>query len=657
MRTKTAAVQSPAEEELEDPPLQDDGDEAADPTDTTSLTAAADEVVPFLKQASYSALVALEYPNKVDDPNEPVISAYAKIAGKDWTYYVKKERIDIGRSPDGFTKTETGLLAQQSSPGPQTEELPFVIDIDLGPSKLISRFHARCFYDYEDEKWHIIVNGRNGIRVNDVLIRRGQDVALGSGDIIEVGGTEMMFVSPDVSAVVQPQYRARLHETIKEENPVAYSSDAHSHPELRRDGYEAGDRTLPSASSSNLPLINGQTVIAPALQDSQQPTTPTKATVPVTQRSAKAINGHTVALESKENFDYSSDAQKDKKPNCSYATLIAQAILSVPEERLPLSGIYEWIKAHFSYYRHMEGGWQNSIRHNLSLNQAFCKTTRETHEPGKGGMWYIREEKKEQFKKDGLKMTSRGGARQSSGPNSPGPKKSPKKTPPSLQAIEPSSALKGSPIHQTPPLSAYPPAPQESYTPSRGPRVSVTGVSGGQTLPQLSDDASPVPPRPSYLNRNAAAAGSPPTLSSSAYFNEDQQSGYNLFTPAPIRHEPKMIAPSTAKLPSQYLPQSSPAPFWNFNGDFGSTPAGLPESSPVRAGGSAPAPPLLLPPQSSSPPPTIANGSPTKIRGLPIDAKVNGPGTSHILSIKGGIGRAPVMDDDDDDDGQLDLMG
>ncbi|EFR01121.1 forkhead box protein [Nannizzia gypsea CBS 118893] len=88
------------------------------------------------------------------------------------------------------------------------------------------------------------------------------------------------------------------------------------------------------------------------------------------------------------------------KPPYSYAILIGMAILRATNRRLTLSQIYKWISDNFAFYRAGDFGWQNSIRHNLSLHKAFIKQERPKDDPGKGHYWVIEPGMEGQFLKD-----------------------------------------------------------------------------------------------------------------------------------------------------------------------------------------------------------------------------------------------------------------
>nr|XP_003228701.2 PREDICTED: forkhead box protein J1.2 [Anolis carolinensis] len=99
-------------------------------------------------------------------------------------------------------------------------------------------------------------------------------------------------------------------------------------------------------------------------------------------------------------LDFRTDARV--KPPYSYATLICMAMRASKGGRLTLAAIYAWIAENFAFYRLAEPSWQNSIRHNLSLNKCFQKVPRRKDEPGKGGFWQIHPQFAHLFADDGV---------------------------------------------------------------------------------------------------------------------------------------------------------------------------------------------------------------------------------------------------------------
>ncbi|XP_076750273.1 forkhead box protein J1-B [Xylocopa sonorina] len=105
----------------------------------------------------------------------------------------------------------------------------------------------------------------------------------------------------------------------------------------------------------------------------------------------------------KAELDLAANAEKyrtdpDTKPPFSYATIICLA-MRANNNKVSLSNIYAWIRENFLFYKYADPTWQNSIRHNLSLNKCFVKLPRSKDEPGKGGFWKLDLERMEEGRK------------------------------------------------------------------------------------------------------------------------------------------------------------------------------------------------------------------------------------------------------------------
>ena len=570
-RRKVKDTRSIDREDTEGTELQDQSDGETEPSPPTEQ-----EIIQSLRVADKHVNATEDFANDLLEGQENV-PGYGKIAGRDWVFIIRKIEINLGR-PEAHERLTAEENGHVSTPTAKT-----VVDIDLGPDRQVSRLHAVISYDSDSMQWFIVVNGRNGLRVDNNLHKRGTKTYLRNGSVIEIANTQMAFITTSTGEDDGPIWDAsiiRQAQKSSEEDDDGEDDARTNNPRPNGTGASRSQMQNTSVYQSD---YNGQQQQQQRMHPHSQraslqamPGTPTRNQQQYAKSSPAANYSRGVMMESTESIDYSADSAKDLKPPHSYAQLIGMAILSTQEQQMTLNNIYKWIMANYAFYRFNTGGWQNSIRHNLSLNKAFTKIARRTDEPGKGMKWMIEPTEFDNFVQQGMKGCRR-----------PNP----------LPATQSTLGSPTSPVNMirgamrkeedaTPPMNPFHPSypsALEAYTPERGSRRNINGphegnIGLGINRDGLVDYEYPQRATPRRgLNAAANAAGSPPAL----YVNDEGRMG-PLDTPFPLRPTQRLAPPSTLRRPSDFIQFSSPAPFWKMDGLVGSTPFKPLDLSPLK---------------------------------------------------------------------------
>ncbi|XP_033308376.1 forkhead box protein K1 isoform X1 [Bombus bifarius] len=321
------------------------------------------------KESDAWALLALKSapasPTKMQWNPEAKGAPIARLEGREFEYMVRQHSITIGRN---------------SSKGE--------VDVNMGHSSFISRRHLEIYYDHP--YFFMVCNGKNGVFVDGIFQRKSAaEFRLPKTCTLRFPSTNIRLVfqslvdeqeESNVCVRSPPKHRAPLPPLRINIPDAGYSSPfpsptgtisaANSCPASPRAGQ--GRRNI----SADLQMV---AVYAAAVANDSQNSNMERHEGG--QSSNRQISPGTTAN--------CSPPKDDSKPPYSYAQLIVQAIASAADKQLTLSGIYSYITKNYPYYRTADKGWQNSIRHNLSLNRYFIKVPRSQEEPGKGSFWRI----------------------------------------------------------------------------------------------------------------------------------------------------------------------------------------------------------------------------------------------------------------------------
>ncbi|KAL8730967.1 MAG: hypothetical protein Q9181_004480 [Wetmoreana brouardii] len=113
---------------------------------------------------------------------------------------------------------------------------------------------------------------------------------------------------------------------------------------------------------------------------------------------------YTVADERPTDGDEETD-EDDSISGEPYAQLIGRALKSAPGHKMVLKDIYRWFEKNTNKARSGSKGWQNSIRHNLSMNGGFRKVDQDppTDDSKRGFIWVL----EPSAFREGVKSTTR----------------------------------------------------------------------------------------------------------------------------------------------------------------------------------------------------------------------------------------------------------
>ena len=342
--------------------------------------------------------------NILSMPHEqPTVFAYARLDFQSFTFYVQTLHAIIGRRSE--------------------HDYSYKVDVNLGPSKSISRRHAQIFYNFATRRFELSVIGKNGAFVDDKFVERGKTVPLKNKTRIQIGQIPFRFILPEQDRVILPESQSqeqgaqgeqqvgdskdtqipKIEEL--EDKKVATKDGAKEEKKKNRKKKEtttqktktaksrattSGTTVATSSSSSTAKKAKTSKVSATATKAGTDKKTTASATV--TKKAATTTTKKEAKSTKAPKKSYTIDeipVEYRVKPPLSYSSMLITCLRKFSNGKgMTLSEIYSSIRELYPYYKYCRDGWQSSVRHNLSLNRSFQKISKE----GKGWLWGLDEE-------------------------------------------------------------------------------------------------------------------------------------------------------------------------------------------------------------------------------------------------------------------------
>ncbi|KAJ3829088.1 hypothetical protein F5880DRAFT_1525883 [Lentinula raphanica] len=291
-------------------------------------------------------------------PNK--ISAYYSLVFPHSTFYIQTLSVTIGRrcypNPNAATSSAE----------------PVQVDVDLGALKSVSRLHAKIEYDPDEDRFILIVIGRNGAWVDGVWQGSGTRAVLGERSQIQIASRTFHFVLPPPPP--------------PEDTPSPSSNSSTNRPRS------------PSLDITSISPPSSQPSHSPPPKEIKPPTPPPEPQLGNSNLIARSTKANAKKRKKSDISDIPvpppqppKPEEIPPKPSLTYAQLIYRA-LKAYDGKATLQEICAWIAKEYDYYRFIDGtAWMSSVRHNLSSGRAFKKMERCGGDRGKGFFWSIDE--------------------------------------------------------------------------------------------------------------------------------------------------------------------------------------------------------------------------------------------------------------------------